>query len=499
MRWKLLWYLFVAIAFIATFFFDFSWPQNWRAALSALGPIETWWGAHAGHPILSAFFAGLLLGTVLLPELWLQLRPHLFPAKPRPNLDAGIAFKTILVRSREAKRFARKKENLKPTRDQGWYPKMHEQLFSEAEQINQRLKSHFDMRIHDLLRQGQIVAWGRPGRDMPEQEIRAEEWSYMALDFDRKTLENSLPIVHAWKHPNARGMHRFAYANIRFSSIQFYNEFPLSIWSRRKAHANPLRFGVSEIPIPTGNELQGTIEQEKSIQSDPTKIERKNFVSRAFLGFGEAEIEWLDRMNISGRPHGCPDAIWMTLERSGLVERDFTGPRGIKEELRSAVANALSEWKTLQNALEIIIEPSSKYRRTQQYPNGTVTETLSVGLRNSHPTRRITNCKISIRLPESVPAYAHCWLLKDGISLEGGEERIVDVFFFHEFKQKTPERLDHIRICVPPTGTFAQPPELPIEPNIVSLEAESTETDLRDIRCRIWLDESRHLQFEPTS
>ena len=136
--------------------------------------------------------------------------------------------------------------------------------------------------------------------------------------------------------------------------------------------------------------LQERLEQ---ISNDPAALERKNFVDHAFLGFGDAEIEWLERMDISGRPTGILDSIWIPLERSGLVERDFTGPKGIKDELKAAVRSRLAEQRSLANALEIVVGQGSKYQTTNRRNANCTTQAVSIGVRNSHPKRFITNCK----------------------------------------------------------------------------------------------------------
>lgn len=231
----------------------------------------------------------------------------------------------------------------------------------------------------------------------------------------------------------------------------------------------------------------------------PVKLQRQELVDREFLGFGALEIEWLQRMLVSGRPAGMPNAALLPLERSGLIDKDIFGnATGIKEELKVAVSRALAERHSLEHALEIIVGSSSKYREIKSNPNS-ATETISIGIRNSHPTRRITNCRISMRLPENVSAYAY--LLLDGLTLEAQQEHLVSVAYFHEFKQKT-QVPDRIRIPAQSRAGYTMRgsgPELPIEPTCISFEADSTETKPRQISCRIWLDDHRKLQLEQTT
>ena len=231
---------------------------------------------------------------------------------------------------------------------------------------------------------------------------------------------------------------------------------------------------------------------------DPIELKRQESVNREFLGLGSAEIEWLQRMLVGGRPVGMPDSIWQPLEKAGLVERDYTGPKGIKDELKGAISRALAERASLEQALEIIVGSSSKYRESKSNPNST-TEILSIGVRNSHAIRRITNCRVSMRLPENVSANAY--LLLDGLTLEPQEERLISVAYFYEFREKT-QVPDRIRIPVQSGAGYTMRgtgPELPIERTRISFEADSTETKPYQISCTIWLDDQRKLQLEQTT
>lgn len=239
-------------------------------------------------------------------------------------------------------------------------------------------------------------------------------------------------------------------------------------------------------------------DQLAAVVSDPVELKRQELVDREFVGFGAGEIEWLQRMHISGRPAGMPDAVLQTLERGGLIDRDFVGATGLKEELKPAIGRALAARESLAQALEIVVNSSSKYRETKGHPHGT-TETISIGVRNSHPTRRITNCRISMKLPKNISAYAY--LLVDGLNLEAQQEHLVPVAYFHEYNEKTQVR-DRIRIPVQSRAGFTMRgsgPELPVEPTAISFEADSTETKPRRISCRIWLDDHRKLQLEQTA
>jgi hypothetical protein len=241
---------------------------------------------------------------------------------------------------------------------------------------------------------------------------------------------------------------------------------------------------IFNAPVEFYHELQVKL---TASSSSHIETERKAFVERAFLSFGPVEIEWLDRMNISGRPVGCPDEVWQQLEQSGVVERDFAGPKGIKEELGVAVRQALAERLTLANSLQIIVGTGSKYRTVEQSGN-TPTEMINVGLRNSHATHRLTNCKIFVKLPENVTK--DLYLYESGITLEPQHERLIAVAYFRDFKiESSPPD----RIGIPAKIGSVQ---LPIDPSFITLIAKATEAAERQIRCKIWLDEHRHLQLE---
>jgi hypothetical protein len=161
MRWKLLWYALVVIGFVASFFFGLSLPKNLESALSALAPIEKWWAGQATHPSLAAFFAGLAVGTILLPELWSQIRPHIFPPKFRPDVDGATAFKEIIAKSQRAKELIGTRQLSIPLR--------YESHLTDFGINEGRLKVKIADEFHDFLRSGEITAWGTPDGRKPHQ------------------------------------------------------------------------------------------------------------------------------------------------------------------------------------------------------------------------------------------------------------------------------------------------------------------------------------------
>jgi hypothetical protein len=230
MPWKFLWYALVAIGFVASFFFDLSIPKNWESTLSVLAPIETWWAAHATHPSLSALFVGLAVSTVLLPELWSQIRPHIFPPKLRPDVDGATAFKEIIAKSRRAKALIRTGQLTIPLR--------YESHLTGFEINEGRLKAQIADEFHDFLRSGEITAWGTPDGRKPHQEIKPEEWSEIEIDFNDRDMDSSPSHVHAVKRGNRASGSAFGYVWIRLCRKQVRGVFPLA-WFPRKIKDEP--------------------------------------------------------------------------------------------------------------------------------------------------------------------------------------------------------------------------------------------------------------------
>ena len=196
-----------------------------NAAVSTLAPVETWWAAHAALPSLAAFFLGLAVGTIFLPALWVQVRPHIFPLKLRPDVDGATAFKEVLAKSRRAKELVRPGKLTVPV--------MYETHLTEFGVIEGRLKAQIADEFHDLLRQGDITAWGSPDGKKPHQKIKPEEWSEIAIDFDEQDMNYNPPHVHAVKRRNDGRGTVFGYVWVRLNRKQVRKAFPLSWWPRR--------------------------------------------------------------------------------------------------------------------------------------------------------------------------------------------------------------------------------------------------------------------------
>jgi hypothetical protein len=228
MRWRLLWYVVVVFGFVASFFFGVSMPKDMSSAMKIIAPIEEWWQIHAAHPSLSALFVGLAVGTVLLPELWIQLKPHIFPPRLVADISAGDAFKMLFADSKLASHLIKRKLLTRPVR--------YESHLTSQQIIDERLRVELADRVHNPLADGRLRAWGRLDGGRPESEIAFNEWSGIELDFSPRTLEASPSWVCAHKRENDPRGTRISYVGVRFSKTQLFREFPLRRLRRRKTH-----------------------------------------------------------------------------------------------------------------------------------------------------------------------------------------------------------------------------------------------------------------------
>jgi hypothetical protein len=68
---------------------------------------------------------------------------------------------------------------------------------------------------------------------------------------------------------------------------------------------------------------------------------RREFVDQAFLKLTAADIRWLHKMSVGGRPIGMPGEVGNSIGNAGLLEYDFTGITGIRSELKPSVDEKL--------------------------------------------------------------------------------------------------------------------------------------------------------------
>lgn len=219
-RW--IWRLFVIALLALSYFGGVSIPRDWETTLSIIALIEAWWAQHAAHPLLAAFAMGLLVGTVLIPALWQQLRPHLFPDKLSPDIDAQDAFDLILSRSKWAKR---------QRRNWAMMPKaMYEKDRSQSDVIEGRLNQLFQREIRAWLRNEKLACWGSESTSAssihvtPEKPIEPQRWDEIEISFSRN------PANAAYYATGSRAG-ELAFVHLRFCKRQIRRQFPLA-WRR---------------------------------------------------------------------------------------------------------------------------------------------------------------------------------------------------------------------------------------------------------------------------
>jgi len=71
--------------------------------------------------------------------------------------------------------------------------------------------------------------------------------------------------------------------------------------------------------------------------------QRERFVDGALVALPSQSIAMLRSILVVGRPTRPLDDAWKPLEDAGLVERDFIGPKGIKEEFRAIIEDRLGK------------------------------------------------------------------------------------------------------------------------------------------------------------
>jgi hypothetical protein len=98
---------------------------------------------------------------------------------------------------------------------------------NDAERIEARLKNELISKLHDLLRDGKLRAWGRPESQRPQRLIQPNEWDEVELRFEERDLLSDPANVCAWRRVVDIRQRRISYVNVRFSSAELYSLFPL--------------------------------------------------------------------------------------------------------------------------------------------------------------------------------------------------------------------------------------------------------------------------------
>jgi hypothetical protein len=208
---KHFWYGVLVIGFVLSFFFGVSPPKDWGSALSFMAPVETWWAAHAAHPLLAAFFAGLLFATVLIPEIWRSVRDHAFPSEPRPDWDLRDAINYLRIRSKWA---------------------IGRIYYSTGD--DRLLEEDIDEILRDAASQGRISIGGRPAQTGVEAlfsrgtEIKIPFSDLQSMSLDLTTIDDGTAPSGAVLRAYSQDQYRFLRVNRR----QIYSEWPSAFYVR---------------------------------------------------------------------------------------------------------------------------------------------------------------------------------------------------------------------------------------------------------------------------
>jgi hypothetical protein len=194
---KYLWWAILVIVGGLSFFGIVSLPKDWGSAEMLLTSIDQWLFAHAAHPTLFALVIAFVFGTVIAPEAFQLLKPHIFPKSPKPDMKINDAIDYIVNDSS-----SQLKQPSPPRSEEG------RRLIETGVQHSDALRL-----ISEKLANGEFHAWGLreitsriPNQfETPRKPIPTNYWDVMALhpmtcfhDTERaaQTIKSPGPIGH---------------------------------------------------------------------------------------------------------------------------------------------------------------------------------------------------------------------------------------------------------------------------------------------------------------
>ena len=90
----------------------------------------------------------------------------------------------------------------------------------------------------------------------------------------------------------------------------------------------------------------GTRNGTRTIEGDDSlSDESKKYFRSTFKTLNKNDIEYIKQMLITGHAHNPPPDTWTRLKAFGFVESDYSGPIGIKKELKQLVGELLKEYE----------------------------------------------------------------------------------------------------------------------------------------------------------
>ena len=81
---------------------------------------------------------------------------------------------------------------------------------------------------------------------------------------------------------------------------------------------------------------------------DPVSVEQRGYVRTEFAKLRPAEIRALRQIIVSGHAQGISDQSWNRLKAIGFVESNYSGPLGVKMELREYLHELLTEYRAVE-------------------------------------------------------------------------------------------------------------------------------------------------------
>ena len=108
---------------------------------------------------------------------------------------------------------------------------------------------------------------------------------------------------------------------------------------------------ISRLPNPTARRIRRSLEWTSGLieGDDSLSNERKRYFRESFKTLDKNDIDYIRQMLITGHAHNPPNDTWLRLKTIGLVESDYSGPIGIKQELTQLVGDLLKEYENDQN------------------------------------------------------------------------------------------------------------------------------------------------------
>lgn len=129
------------------------------------------------------------------------------------------------------------------------------------------------------------------------------------------------------------------------------------------------------------------------------------------------------------------------------------------------------------------------------------THTFLIGIKNASRNQFVSNCKVYLDIPDKDGSVPRSYLLVDTFTLNASEERFVPIVSYDEPATISSYKGSIIRLCIPVYGGFLNvgsgwPWQMPIGAYTFTLRATAKEVGVRDVVCKIWVDEAGKLHFE---